>query len=76
MPQPELIGKPTPSFCLSCYFLGDNDSEVGPKQSQLKIFQVRFSSRELPPVYTSDDSSTLLYKLMLIYKKKFNKSNI
>ena len=36
MPQPDLIGKPTPSVCLSCYFLGSNDPEVGPKQSQLK----------------------------------------
>ena len=63
MPQPELIGKPTPSFCLSCYFLGSNDPEVGPKQPQLYISQVRFSSRELPPVFTSDGSFTLFYKL-------------
>jgi hypothetical protein len=51
MPQPEIIGKPTPSFCLSCYFLGNNDPEVGPKQPQLYISQVRFCSRELPPVF-------------------------
>lgn len=25
MPQPDLIGKPTPSVCLSCYFLGSNE---------------------------------------------------
>lgn len=68
MPQPDLIGKPTPSVCLSCYFLGSNDPEVGPKQSQLKISQVRFSSRELPPVFTpAMISLTALQTYMLIY---------
>ena len=83
MPQPELIGKPTPSFCLSCYFLGSNDPEVGPKQPQLYISQVRFSSRELPPVFTSDDSYTfsqtsniqINFKKTNIYSMKYLKKH-
>ena len=40
MPQPDLIGKPTPSVCLSCCLSGNNDFSVFPTKSSTLGFAV------------------------------------
>ena len=74
MPQPDLIGKPTPSVYLSCYFLGDNDPEVGPKQSQLKspkLGLVGANFLQFSPAMVPLHSFTNSNILIVYYKNKY-----